>query len=307
MLKIQSLVNSTYKSSDTEEFLDKIFYRPIGYLMAVASKYLGLTPNVITIISIFVGVAAGHFFYYTDLSLNIYGMLLLIIAEALDSADGQLARITDSKSKIGRILDGFGGNLWFISIYIHLCFRYIDGGGTYWIFLLAIVAGISHSAQSAMADYFRNFYVYFAIGKTQSEIDESSLLQKDYKKLAWSKNLFSKFLMRVYINYTIEQELLAGKLKTLYAISKDKFGENLPAWLKQEYKILNKSLIKYFNILTTNTRMIFLFIVLIIGMPVLYWVFEITILNILLIYVIFKQNHNSKYLISAMIENQEDK
>lgn len=41
------------KSMDTEETFDLIFYRPIGYMWALLAKKLGVTPNAITIASIF--------------------------------------------------------------------------------------------------------------------------------------------------------------------------------------------------------------------------------------------------------------
>lgn len=47
------------KSMDTEETFDLIFYRPIGYGWALLAKKLGITPNAITIASIFLGVGAG--------------------------------------------------------------------------------------------------------------------------------------------------------------------------------------------------------------------------------------------------------
>ena len=50
---------STLKSMDTEETIDLMFYRPIGYAWAVLCAKLGITPNAITIASIFIGVAAG--------------------------------------------------------------------------------------------------------------------------------------------------------------------------------------------------------------------------------------------------------
>jgi len=303
MTQMQS-VESTYKSKDTEEFLDRLFYRPVGYVMALISKSLGLTPNSVTVLSIFVGIAAGHLFYYPELNINLIGMLLLIIAEAMDSADGQLARITNTKSRYGRILDGFAGNLWFFSIYVHLCLRFINGGGTPLIFILALAAGASHSVQSAMADYFRNFYVWFVLGSSKSEIDESVKLKTEYKELTWNKNSFKKLLMRIYINYTVEQEMFSGKLRELYGAAKTKFGGNIPLWLKSEYRNLIKPLIKYFNILTTNTRMIVLFITLFINIPVLYFIFELTVFNFLLAYVIYTHNRHNQYMIT-MINNSD--
>mgnify|MGYP000146345600 CR=1 FL=1 len=60
-------LESTLKSLDTEEFIDIHFYRPIGYQWALFfNKIGGLSPNSITIASIFIGVAAGICFYFPE-------------------------------------------------------------------------------------------------------------------------------------------------------------------------------------------------------------------------------------------------
>jgi len=295
-------IESTLKSKETEEFLDIIFYRPLGYMMALVSKKIGITPNGITIFSIFVGVIAGHLFYYNDLAINIIGICLLILAEALDSADGQLARMINKKSLYGRILDGFGGNLWFISIYIHICLRMINDGNPYTVFVFAVVCGISHSLQSAMADYYRNYYLYFVYGSNRSEISKSKNLQEDYKQLKWGRDFFKKFLMRVYINYTIEQEFLSAQSIKLLEQTKDSYKDSVDESIAREFKSKNKKLIKYYNILTTNTRMIVLFISALINLIPLYFLFEFTVLNVLLVYVVYKHEANSELILQKAIK-----
>ena len=46
-------LEATLKSTDTEEWIDLLFYRPIGYRWALLFRHLGVTPNAITIASIF--------------------------------------------------------------------------------------------------------------------------------------------------------------------------------------------------------------------------------------------------------------
>jgi phosphatidylglycerophosphate synthase len=294
MLLNKLQIESTFKSFDTEEFLDRIFYRPVGYLFALLFKRLRLSPNAVTIISIFFGVAAGHLFFYNNLKLNIIGIFLLVSAETLDSTDGQLARMLNYKSRFGRILDGFGGNLMFFSIYIHICARFIVSGGTPLIFLIAVIAAFSHSLQSAVADYGRNLYLFIIFDKSKSELDKLNDLMPVYDRLSWRSNFIKKLFMRVYINYTKEQEMFCSKTKAFYYYVNDNLPGIIPQNLKNEFKNLFKPLLKYYNILTTNTRMIVLFITLIIGTPWYYFLFELIFLNALLVYVILRQERNSK-------------
>jgi hypothetical protein len=52
----------TLKSLDTEEFIDLKFYRPLGYQWALFFERMGITPNVVSVMSIFLGVIAGVLF-----------------------------------------------------------------------------------------------------------------------------------------------------------------------------------------------------------------------------------------------------
>jgi hypothetical protein len=295
MLPNKLKIESTYKSLDTEEFLDRIFYRRVGYVMAVAAKAMGLTPNTVTLISVFVGVAAGHLFFYQNITINLIGVLLLITAEALDGADGQLARLTNNYSRYGRIFDGVAGNLWFISIYLHMSARFVVEGGSYFIFVIALISGASHSFQSAMADYYRIFYLYFIQTKNK-DIDDLSEVKETYSGLSWVNNPIKKFLMRVYLNYRRQQNLLSKSVRILYDYIEDKFNGNSPDWFIQEYRKLNKPMVKYQNILTTNTRMIVLFVALFLGNILHFFLFELIILNILLAYFVIEEEKIHKYL-----------
>ena len=168
--QLRDSYRSTLKSSDTEETIDLLFYRPIGYCWAILAKSLGIHPNAITIASIFLGIGAGVMFYFNTLWMNIIGMALLVWANSFDSADGQLARLTGQYSRLGRILDGLSGDIWFLTIYIAICLREVHTASYYelhhWaIWVLALLAGISHAKQAAVADLYRQFHLYFIKGK----------------------------------------------------------------------------------------------------------------------------------------------
>ena len=61
-MKEKKGIKASFKSMDTEETLDIWFNRPIGYMWALFFKKLHVHPNVVTILSIFLGVGAGIMF-----------------------------------------------------------------------------------------------------------------------------------------------------------------------------------------------------------------------------------------------------
>ena len=299
----QPTLESTLKSTDTEEFIDIHFYRPIGYRWALLFQKLGITPNAVTIASIFLGIGAGVCFYFDSIWISILGIFLLVWANSYDSADGQLARMTKQYSALGRVLDGFAGNLWFGSIYVAICLRlYPEWGG--WIWVLACVTGYFHSKQAEMADYYRNVHLLFLKGKSGSELDNSVELTVKFKELSWKKNFWSKLVAFFYRNYTTDQENRSPKLQILFKILKEKFGEVAPEAFRGDFREKSLPLMKYTNILSFNTRAIALFISILIGWPWLYFVFELTVLNILLVYMVTRHEKICKQFIIKIKEGK---
>ncbi|NDW12431.1 CDP-alcohol phosphatidyltransferase family protein [Bacteroides sp. 214] len=297
-----STIESTLKSMDTEEPIDLVFYRPIGYGWALLFRKLGVHPNTVTIASIVIGVAAGVFFYFDSLYYNIIGMLLLIWANSYDSADGQLARLTGQKTQIGRALDGIAGDFWFASIYIAICLRLMPDW-SYYIWLMAALAGLCHSKQAAMADYYRNVHLFFLKGKAGSELDNSVQEQESYNALPWKGNFVAKVYHFLYARYTAGQEKQSPKFQAFFMYVRQCYGENIPKSLADEFRAASKPLMKYTNILSFNTRVLVLFIGLFVQMPWIYFIFELTILNGLLIYMIYKHEALSKRLHNQLKES----
>ena len=65
---------------------------------------------------------------------------------------------------------------------------------------------------------------------------------------------------------------------------KEKYGDNIPQELRDEFRAASKPLMKYTNILTFNTRAIALYISLLLGEPWLYFVFEVVVMTSLFVY-----------------------
>lgn len=287
----------TLKSMDTEEHIDLAFYRPIGYMWACLAKRLGVTPNAITIASIFLGIGAGIMFYFPDMWLNVIGMLLLIWANSFDSADGQLARMTKQYSRLGRILDGLSGDLWFASIYIAICLREnitseFFSAHPWVIWVVAVVTGLCHAKQAAAADYYRQFHLYFLKGEEGSELESCDELRSRLATLSWSKNFWKKLTLTFYTQYTANQEALTPSMQTLRRELRKRFASGvIPMDFREAFRAKSLPLMKYTNILSFNWRVIALFTALFLQMPWLYFAFELIVLNALLVYMIVRHEH----------------
>ena len=251
-----------------------------------------MTPNAITIASKFIGIAAGVAFYFNNMWINVAGMILLMWANSFDSADGQLARMTKQYSRLGRILDGMAGDLWFASIYVAICLRenYTSEffmARPWLIWVIAVVAGLCHAKQAAMADYYRQFHLYFLKGKDGSELDSARELAGRYRREAPSASWIKRIIMLVYLNYTRNQEVMTPQMQRLRGVLAERYPDgDIPREFRDRFRALSLPLMKYTNILSFNWRTIALFCSLFACMPWLYFVFELVVLNAIMIYMV---------------------
>lgn len=297
---------ASLKSMDTEEHIDLYFYRPLGFAWAKLFAWMGVTPNVVTIISIFLGVAGGCLLYFGQPELawlNWLGILLIVWANTYDSADGQLARLTKQYSRLGRILDGLSGDFWFVAICVALALREVHFGDglladffpqhPWVIWTLASLAGLSHAKQAASADYYRQFHLFFLKGEQGSELDSTSQLQPQYDTMPWKGNFWKKLTAWGYLSYTAQQEAFTPAMQRLRALLRDNYGsaEDIPMEFRQWFRQQSLPLMKYTNMLSFNTRTIAMFIAVLINVPWLYFAFELVVLNIMLAYMILRHEH----------------
>ena len=228
-------VQASLKYRDVEEGYDVYFSRYYGLHIANFGKYLGLTPTNLTTLSVFVGMIGGGLLYFQDqIGIIVVAAILIILAGVLDSADGQLARMTEQTSEFGRILDGIADSLVFIACYV--------GGTTYlaftpeghlWYILLASVSGYIHNLKNGVYDFYKNEFLYYCGEKDEArvfapyEIKQRKkarsgrfeklayLLYYDYVRRQFKFNSRSKKTLTAFRGY-FENNKTKGKFQKLY-------------------------------------------------------------------------------------------
>lgn len=292
--KFSELLRESFKSDDTEEWLDIHFTRPIGLAFALLWKRLHVHPNTVTVMSMFLGAAAGYMFYFSDLWHNIAGIILLMFANFCDSTDGQLARLTGQRTLIGRMLDGFSSDVWFTAIYFAIVFRIYDRDIPFtdvhwglWGFLMCLIAGVvCHTRQCALADYYRQIHLYFLLGKKGSELDDSKTQQEILDSLPEKGAFWDRAFYFNYRNYCRGQEKRTPEFQAFYKHIKAKYpdAEDMPQELRADFRKGSLPLMKYTNMLTFNTRGITLYISCLLDVPYVYPLFEIVVLTAMCVY-----------------------
>ena len=287
MATFKELLKLSFKSEDTEEWLDVHFTRPIGLAFALLWNKFDIHPNVITILSIFLGLGAGWMFHYTDLWSNVCGVLLLMFANFCDSTDGQMARLTGKKTLIGRMLDGFSGDVWFFAIYLGIVVRlwhqnipFTDIQWGVWGFLLCALAGFGfHSRQSSLADYYRQIHLFFLLGKEGSELDNYQQQRQIYENLP-KGDLLARTFYYNYANYCKSQEQRTPHFQRFFSQWKQQPSETV----RQQLLTGSRPLMKYTNLLTFNARAITIYVTCLLDCPWVYPLVELTVFQAMYVY-----------------------
>ena len=299
MEKFKDLLQASFKSNDTEEWLDVYFTRPIGLVFALMWIKLGATPNFVTILSMFLGAGAGYCFYHTELWWNVGGVVLMMLANFCDSTDGQMARLTNHKTLIGRMLDGFASDVWYFCCYLGICLRlwsqpipFTNMEWGLWIFLLCAYAGFYwHARQCQLADYYRQIHLYFLKGEEGSELASYAQQKQIYDSLPEKGAFWDHVVYYFYMGWCRKQEKNTPEFQRFFAKVKAKWPDasDMPADFREHFRQRSLPLMKYTNILTHNTRATMLFIGCLANVPWIYPLFEVTVL--MAIYYYMKGTH----------------
>ena len=298
-------IKQTLKSVETEDWVDYHIVRPISYYMTLLFARFDVHPNTVTIWSMVVGAASCLFFasgcfYYngvTGLLMNLFGIALLIMADLLDCTDGQLARLTGKKSRLGRILDGVAGYTWYVPIYTALVIRFynhhdIEFGwfgientptatwiATGVVLALALWSGLGGiGPQQRLADYYIQVHLFFLKGEKGSELDNSVRQQEIYDEMKGNKNVSAaeKMFQRSYVDYTQKQEQRTPQFQRLMRLLKEKFGgaANMPAEVRKELHDQSLKIIPWNAMLTFNFRTLSLVVFTLLDVPALNFLWE---------------------------------
>ncbi len=327
--------SQTLKSQDTEDWFDLKIVRPLCYRLAKCFAWLGVAPNTVTICSMLIGASStaffvyGSFFYcgWQGLLMNIVALMMLFTADIFDTIDGQLARLTGKTSRIGRILDGSAGFVWYIPIYLGLVWRFYQHHtlefkwfgledseqniliATTVVLILSFISGfLGISAQQRQADYFIQTHLFFLKGENGSELDSSRRQQEIYEAMTpeshtWIERMFQKS----YIGYTRKQEQRTPGFQQLMAVLSQKYGTttDIPDDIRLQYLALSRPVAALNCLLTFNFRTFLFAIFCLADIPACYFLFEIVAMGLLAKYINYRHERFCRTIIQII--NKDNK
>ena len=123
LIQQKNLIQSSGLGNDS--FMDKTITRFFSRQLTRLFLKTPLSPNMITILSLFIGLISAIFFIQGTHQNNMIGAGLLLLSAWVDCTDGEVARLKFLESRIGGILDIICDNL------VHFAVFFAIGMGLY--------------------------------------------------------------------------------------------------------------------------------------------------------------------------------
>jgi len=213
----------------------------------------------------FFGLAAGILLSFGHHSTVILAAFMYQMANILDCADGQLARLKNIKSRYGRIIDGTADYVSTLSIYVGSAIGLYRNTNKSSFFLVIGLAGIFRMYSAIVYDELKNRYLSFIIKDSVGIEEELSWIETEIKKQAGLQKVFLKLYQ--YYSRLQNKSLLSLSIK----------ADEMSDILKQMYIEKNKQLIKIWGFFGPSTHAFLFFIFVLSGSLKYYFIFVLTV------------------------------
>jgi hypothetical protein len=247
---------SEYKKSlkmiEVEEILDLIIFRPPAFLLVKLIYQTPITPNQITWISLFFGVFGAFLITLGTATGYFIAAMCFIIYNILDCSDGQLARLQNSGTVTGRIVDGSADYIVAVTSYLAIGFGFASNTNDpvlYWG--LTVLAGFTNALHSLALDYYRNQFLDYALDRKSMLGEDLEQFEAEYNKIIDSKKWsIDRFLIWIYLKYSRIQIKMSSK----------QADNQKRIYDPQDYYIKNKRMIHLWTYIGPTSELTFMII-----------------------------------------------
>ncbi len=260
---------------------------------AVVDRLLAtpVTPNQVSLASMACAAAAGACYVWLAWPWAAFAGLACQFAwHVLDGADGDLARRSGRASPLGELIDGVCDHLSQALIYIAFVFILQRQGWGAWAWAFASIAGVCHFVQANVYETGRKTYRRWVYGaEWMRQTSTAAAGQR-----APQRTLASLYMAVSNLASPGEARIEAAMAPALAA------DADTSARARSLYRDLYAPLVKSSGLLDSNTRSLAAFASVLAGSPLWFFLFEMTVLNIALVWFARERRRRDDQLISTL-------
>lgn len=273
-----------------DETLTLYILRPIAFIFVKMLYPTNVTPNQVSLMTIIVGIISGYFFSRGTVTCFVIGGSLYFLCMITDCIDGMIARLKNSGTAVGRIIDGFADYIVGISVYVGMGIGFEKGLvnldflpiNHWWVI---VIAAISHIFHAMLKDYYSAEFMAHGLGKPTSTWEEKKKFTAELDKIKHLRGkLLEKILIAVYLGYS--------HLQVFHLDEKEEYD-------RKTYYHSNKLLIRLWFWIGPTASAFIIIISAILYRPIIFFIYTIGLANIWMIVLwIIQVKVNKKILIN---------
>jgi CDP-alcohol phosphatidyltransferase len=268
------------RTSEIEDPTNRWFIHPTSRMLLPWFVAWRIPPNIVSLSGMSCGLLAG--FAYSHAPARIWlvaGFVLMLAWHVLDGADGQLARLTNAQSELGKVLDGMCDYVTFIAVYIGLGIALTPRDGA-WVWVPVLLAGACHAAQSAGYEGQRQLYDVWGWGRSGRQLRGAA---PDSTPSMWRRlhRLYGRMQILVLGDGLESYARLSGVLQGAPHRSEE---------LHRRYRETFAPIVRRWGLMSSNYRTLGIFLFAFAGFPLGYFLTEIVLLNGVSVWLIRRQN-----------------
>lgn len=286
---------STKRPSEVQDWLNEYIYHPLARRLAESLVPTGITPNMVSVCGLLLIIGATLAYVGLPYPISVaIGLFLHLSWHVVDGADGHLARITGKSSPIGELVDGVCDYLGHVFLYVVLCLVYqpVDGA---LIWILAVLAGFSHIVQTNHAESQKRTYLWWAYGLSwlkQESVDSASTDKKP-----WFARVFGGFA-NLYVHLANVMNPGAEAVDTALARARD--NPALLQRMRNAVRAQARHMLFPSKLVGPNPRAFLLGFAMLIGDAKWFFLLQIVLLNLLLVFSVIRQRIDNKSLAQTL-------
>lgn len=275
---------------ELEDWLNFHLYHPLSWRIANSLSRTAITPNLVSLAGGLFVVMSAYFYTIPFWPQTvIVGLLAHMLWHVLDGADGDLARITGKASPHGEIVDGLSDYLSHVILYSVIAHLLTAELGSIIAWAIVIAAGLSRIVQANFYEVRRRQYQWWVYNrgwlKQFSRQDVSNSI---------NLNVFAKIYLR------LSQHALGADRLIDSAHTAAEGNETAQRYVRETVIRNQRPLLGLLGLLSANHRTIFLGLAMLAGKPLWYFLYEIILLNIALIWLKFRFTQASRVIVAEL-------
>jgi phosphatidylglycerophosphate synthase len=270
----RGVTGQSERRPELNDWLNRRVYHPLAKRLTLALAPTSVTPNQLSVAGGFCVILAGACYVVIgNLAGALAGFGLHLAWHVLDGADGDLARLTGKASPFGEAIDGIADYFSHIVLYCMIGWMLMGDFGP--AVLLAVVgAGVSRIFQASHLEERRREYEYWVYGRRW--IRNSGIKPRTKRERGVAA------LVNLYLSVSDRTRDGGGTIESLHRQVAD--DEVALAQFRATARRHLAPLLGRLQLLGANQRTIILGILMVAGHPIGYFLYELSVLNLALLW-----------------------